>query len=168
MLSQKLTIVVALFLVPLGLLAYFALSSSGWDLWTGRATSSGTKALITVKDVPVRVDLATTPKLQQRGLSGREQLEPDEGMLFVWEEAAPRGIWMKDMRFPIDILWLDGAGRVLDIKRNAVPESYPEVFYPRTPATFVLELSANFTELHSVSIGDVVKLPQAVLPPAQR
>ena len=159
MLSQKLSLVIALFIIPLALLAYFALTNSDWNLWGGKRELSKGQAIIRVKDFPVRVDVVVTASEQQRGLSGRERLEADEGMLFWGEKPELRGIWMKDMRFPIDILWLSGDGVVVDISRNALPESYPKVFYPRVPAVYVLELSANFTELHSVSAGDVVTLP---------
>lgn len=159
MLSQKFSLVIVLFLVPLGLLAYFALTNSDWNLWGGKRELSKGQAILRVKDFPVRVDVVVTPADQRRGLSGRELLEADEGMLFWGEKPELRGIWMKDMLFSIDILWLNEQGVIVDIYRNAVPESYPEVFYPRIPAVHVLELPAHFTELHSVSVGDTVIFP---------
>jgi uncharacterized membrane protein (UPF0127 family) len=72
--------------------------------------------------------------------------EDDPGLLFVFDEPGLHGIWMKDMRFPIDILWLDDAFQVVDVRKNVAPDSYPTVFKPTKPARYVLEVTAGFAD----------------------
>lgn len=80
---------------------------------------------------------------RQRGLSGRDRLADDKAMLFVFEEAGRHCFWMKEMRFSIDIVWLDEDKRVVYIKEDADPASYPESFCPPSPAKYVLEFNAG-------------------------
>lgn len=123
-----------------------------------------------IGDATISVDIADTNEARARGLSGRESLPEDSGLFFIFEEQRQHGIWMKDMHFPIDIIWLtpvsdtssSGGGeavRIVDIKRDAAPESYPEIFYPKEPALYVLEVNAGFVEQHAISVGDIVQLP---------
>lgn len=105
----------------------------------------------------VRAIIADTPALREKGLSGRSGLAPDEGMLFVFPADRKYGFWMKDMRFPIDILWLSSAGAILDMRTNVSPDGYLAVFEPRAPARFVLELPAGFADAYTVRVGDTVR-----------
>ena len=94
-------------------------------------------------DMTLTVEVAGTRQGRVRGLSGRKSLPPQQGLLFDYMRAGRHGIWMKDMFFPIDIIWLDERMRVVDIKRHALPESYPEIFFPKQPAHYVLEVNAK-------------------------
>lgn len=100
------------------------------------------------------VTKADTPALHEQGLSGREKLGHNEGMLFVFTESRPYGFWMKDMHFAIDIIWFDENHRIVDMWEHADPVSYPEVFTPRTSAQFVLEVPAGFFAGHNLKVGD--------------
>lgn len=111
-----------------------------------------------VGDTPVKILLADTPQERTQGLSGREDLAKDEGMLFVFPEEGIYGFWMKDMRFSIDILWLNSAGEVVHIVENASPESYPASFTPEKAAQYVLELPAGFARAHGVTLGSFIEL----------
>ena len=106
----------------------------------------------------VHVTIADTISSRERGLGDRTGLAPDEGMLFVFASDAKYGFWMKDMHFPIDILWLSGRGEVLDMRKDVSPATYPAIFTPKAPARFVLELPAGFSEAYNVKIGDEVKM----------
>ena len=90
------------------------------------------------------------------GLSLRDTLPEDQGMLFVFKDKGFYGIWMKDMRFPIDIIWIDEALRIVDIKRNVLPESYPAVFKPKTEALYVIETLAGVAQKYGIVVGDTV------------
>ena len=70
------------------------------------------------------VDLAVTSGERQQGLSGRETMAEDAGMLFVFEEEQPLAFWMKDMRFPLDIIWIDGQCRLISVAAD-VPTPPP-------------------------------------------
>ncbi len=100
------------------------------------------------------LEVADTDALRAQGLSGHKPFAPNEGMLFVFPIEGKHSFWMKDMLFPIDILWLDNDYRIVDVKEKATPESYPESFTPSVPALYVLELSAGFFEAHKLKKGD--------------
>lgn len=89
------------------------------------------------------VDLAKTAEERQLGLSGRESLAQDRGMLFVFDKPGKWGFWMKDMAFPIDIIWLDKNFNPVEVVENLSPNSYPKTFYPKEPALYTLELPAG-------------------------
>lgn len=102
----------------------------------------------------IAVYVADTPQKQKQGLSGRASLSPNTGMLFIFDTNDRWGIWMKDMNFSIDILWFDQNFRVVTIKENATPESYPEVFVPTSGSRYVLEVPAGFVSSHNIKIGE--------------
>lgn len=104
------------------------------------------------------LEVADTNASHTRGLSGRERLAPGAGMLFVFSKDDRYGFWMKDMRFPIDIVWLDSEYRIVDVKESVLPSSYPEVFTPKSPSRYVLELPAGFFREHDLKVGDMLEI----------
>ncbi len=106
----------------------------------------------------IKVELATTPEEQARGLSARQGLAEGEGMLFVFPHPDKYLFWMKDMKFAIDIIWLDSGGYVVYVQKNAKPESYPDTFGPSKPAKYVLEVISGFSEKNSLKEGDMAEL----------
>ncbi|MFB3819519.1 MAG: DUF192 domain-containing protein [Candidatus Methylomirabilales bacterium] len=108
--------------------------------------------------VTVTVELARSPLEQTRGLSHRPRLAEGRGMAFVYVAPQPVGIWMKDMRFPLDILWVR-EGRIVKIEKAAPPlaPGAPERVYTAT-ADLVLEVPAGFTDRARVRVGDRVTL----------
>jgi uncharacterized membrane protein (UPF0127 family) len=111
--------------------------------------------------VTLTVELARTVEEQVRGLSGRPGLKPGHGILFVYDRPHPASIWMKDMRFPLDIIWIQ-AGRIVAIEKHAPPltSAGPERVYTAT-ADLVLEVPAGFADRQKIRVGDSV---QATLP----
>jgi uncharacterized membrane protein (UPF0127 family) len=92
------------------------------------------------------VELAETPAQRTLGLSGRDSLPKDEGLLFIFDqESESNCFWMKDMNFAIDMVWLDSDKNVVTIKENATPESYEtrETFCPDQPAKYGLEINTG-------------------------
>jgi uncharacterized protein len=112
--------------------------------------------------VTVTVELARSLGEKVRGLSGRPGLKPGTGMLFVYDRSQPIGIWMKDMRFALDILWIR-EGRVVHIEWNAPPLTAvgPERVYTAT-GDMVLEVPAGFATDRKIKVGHSVKadIPQ--------
>ncbi|MFA6341035.1 MAG: DUF192 domain-containing protein, partial [Candidatus Paceibacterota bacterium] len=76
----------------------------------------------------IKVDIADDDCKRSLGLSGRRSLKDDEGMLFIFDKVGNYGFWMKDMLFPIDIIWADADLNVVGIEKDALPSTYPEVF----------------------------------------
>src|SRR3989344_6207881 len=91
----------------------------------------------------IKVEIADEAEEQIEGLSGREGLGENEGMLFVFENPGRYSFWMKDMNFPIDIIWLDAGMKVIYIKEDARPEDGEANFGPDTESKYVLEAPAG-------------------------
>jgi uncharacterized protein len=113
---------------------------------------------LAISDQTVYVSVADTQELRERGLGGRTELSPDEGMLFVFDKEDIHPFWMKDMRFSIDILWLANDGTVIYIERDVSPDTYPQVFSSDKPARYVLELPVGYSAAHHIKVGDRVQL----------
>ncbi len=109
---------------------------------------------IRIGDQELLVEMVDTLQLQIRGLSGRESLGEREGMLFVYENPQVLSFWMRDMRFAIDIIWIDGNGIITGIAANVSPDTFPQTFSSMVPVQYVLEVPAGWAERHGVSTGD--------------
>ena len=104
----------------------------------------------------IKVDLALTSDAQATGLSGRSELLPDQGMLFVFTAPGKYYFWMKEMNFPIDMIWLGEDMQVVYIKKDALPENFPETYGPDLDSKYVLEVPAGFSDKNNLNVGDVV------------
>lgn len=107
---------------------------------------------ITFATTTLTVEVVATDTMREEGLSGRNEIGSD-AMLFVFDQDGSWGIWMKDMTFSIDILWLAADGTVITVVPNAAPETYPKAFYPTAPARYVLELPAGYAAVHGIGVG---------------
>ena len=117
------------------------------------------KNIIKIKDAEVAIEIADTPALREKGLSGREELGENEGMLFVFDSSSPRSFWMKDMHFPIDIIWIGEDKKVAGVSANISPNTFPQSFSSPVPVPYVLEVSAGWTERHGITPGDQMTAP---------
>lgn len=142
MTNKKRVILIVLFFLSLLLLyivAYPRASSS-----TIRATDVGTT--LTDGTTEVAIEVATTSEAHMRGLSGRASLASKQGMLFVFDHDDIYPFWMPDMHFAIDMIWIAEDKHIVFIKKNATPESYPELFTPTAKARYVLEVASGEAE----------------------
>jgi uncharacterized membrane protein (UPF0127 family) len=114
------------------------------------------KTTIAVKDKTIVADLALTPDQQSKGLSGRENLSENQGMLFVMKTPGKYGFWMKEMKFPLDIFWLDRTGKVVYIKENLQPcqtiINCP-TYTQDMDSVYVLETVTGFAHKYGISKG---------------
>ena len=140
-----------------GVIAALVLTSAAWYAYQGEG-STYTGEAIQLKGEMVRITVADSPLERSQGLSGREGLAADEGMLFVFPEDGVYGFWMKDMLFSIDMLWLDASGNIVHIEKRVAPETYPQSFSSTVPARYVLELPAGYSDEHNLSVGDNMEL----------
>ena len=123
----------------------------------GAANSGLEEKTLTVGTSVLQVEIAQTTEQKITGLSYRPSLAEGRGMFFIFDTDGGHGIWMKDMQFSIDIIWIDAAMKVVHIEKSVAPDTYPEVFTSPTPARYVLEVPAGYTE-GRISIGDTVAL----------
>lgn len=110
--------------------------------------------------VKIEVELADTGFRKAKGLMLRRSLPPDKGMLFVFNREAHHAIWMLGMRFPIDIVWIDGKKSIVDIVENARPcfcLLFCKVYMPKKKAKYVLEINAGFVGKNRINIGDKLR-----------
>lgn len=104
----------------------------------------------------VTAELAVSVEARARGLMFRERIEEDQAMLFLFEDEDIHPFWMKNMRFPIDILWLDGERRIVHLEVSVPPcfrEPCPS-YAPAAAAAYVLELQSGFAEAHRLRESD--------------
>ena len=104
------------------------------------------------------VEVANTKSSRELGLSFRQSMRNDEGLLFVFDTPGRYGFWMKDMNFPLDIIWINQNGVVVDIERNLSPDSYPKAFINEAEASYVLEVNAGLAETFGLYLGSKVKI----------
>lgn len=102
----------------------------------------------------IAIEEANSSRDRERGLSGREGITDSYGMLFDFERKGQHCMWMKDMHFPIDILWLDENKKVMEIASSIPPESFPSNFCPAEDATYVLEVQSGLSETAGVDVGE--------------
>lgn len=119
---------------------------------------------IHVRDIPLSVHVSDTDEERRQGLSGVELMGAEKGMIFVFEKEGDYLFWMKDMKFPIDIFWINNNLEVVHIEKNVKPDSYPVRYGSPAPARFVLETNAFFAETFNIKVGDKIKVPSNWLP----
>jgi uncharacterized protein len=126
-------------------------------------------AEITVGGVPLTVELAYLPADTSLGLSYREGLAPGTGMLFLFEEPAPRSFWMRGMQFCIDIVWIEN-GVIQGAAESVCPEPAGATgadltsYVSPVPVTYVLEVPAGWLDAYGLGAGTPVEgLPSLVM-----
>lgn len=120
--------------------------------------------IVHLTDVALNVTVADDSAERIQGLSGVESMGDFEGKLFIFDESDIHGIWMKDMKFPLDILWFNEDLELVHFERNVRPETFPDVFAPDEPARFVLEMNAYFVDSLQLQEGNRLILPPELLP----
>lgn len=98
---------------------------------------------VKVRGTSIPVEVASSDAQREKGLSGRKCIGSGQAMLFEFNKAGYYPFWMKDMKFPIDIVWIGADHKAVTIKPNISPSTYPQTFTSEKPAKYVLELGAG-------------------------
>lgn len=140
----------ALLIVILAILIVFFLIS--WP------TNKSGEIFIEINNIKIKTEVVSTVPSQRQGLSNRQNLDENAGMLFVFPDYKIRTFWMKDMKFSIDIIWILN-NKIIDITKNAPMPSGETIptFESTESINYVLEVNAGFSEKNSIKIGDMVK-----------
>ncbi len=116
------------------------------------------RGTVKIDNVVLEVQIADTGPLLTRGLMFQEELPLDQGMIFVFEGEERRSIWMRNMQFSLDILWLDIEGNVLHIEKNVPPcktaletASCPSYKGDNKLTKYVLEVTAGFVDKYTIT-----------------
>ena len=116
---------------------------------------------VTIDRYNISAFVADTDDKRSKGLSGVENMFENQGMLFIFNYPSKQGFWMKEMMFPLDIIWLDSNYSVIHIEKKLQPcmsVLFCSVYSPSSDAKYVLETISGFTDLHSVNEGDKIKI----------
>jgi uncharacterized membrane protein (UPF0127 family) len=109
---------------------------------------------LTLGDGVYSAKLATTQSAREKGFGGIDNVANDRALLMAFPSDGLWGIWMKDMKFPIDIVWLDSNKKVVHIEQNVSPESSTDkTYYPRTPARYVVETAAGSVKAKNIKLN---------------
>jgi uncharacterized membrane protein (UPF0127 family) len=117
------------------------------------------RGVVQINENKIDVEIAKSAAAKIAGLSWRKSLAEGSGMLFVEGKSNYYSFWMKDMLFPIDIIWIAN-NQVVDISKNIpVPQGNNLPSYsPDEPANYVLEVNAGYADRHGIKVGDKVKI----------
>jgi uncharacterized protein len=123
------------------------------------ATSSNDgyrQANVMVNGLVLAADISASNEQRTKGLSVKDALAENEAMLFVFDNEGEHTFWMKDMKFPIDIIWINSNKTVVHIEHNLQPCDYGllcQTYKPGQDSLYVLETVSGFAEKHDVVQG---------------
>lgn len=132
---------------------------------TNTNQNPGAVTQVSINNKTFTVELAITADQQARGLSGRDEIPANQGMLFVFKPAQKTSFWMKDMKFPLDIVWIHNQ-KIVDISRNLPPPSTDTstkdlpTYSPSEAVDYVLEINAG--QATYFQVGDRVTINDSV------
>ena len=106
----------------------------------------------------VTAELAVTREEKMQGLSNRDTLGEDKGMLFIYESEGVYSFWMKETLLPLDMIYIDLEGMIVDINHSAEPGDL-NPFSPIEPAKYVLEVNGGYCKARDIDKGDSVTIP---------
>jgi len=162
------TSIILLFIFVAGVFVYFVFKSrlNSVPPANSRGQNQGaapaSKPNVKIGQAEFSVDIADTGALREQGLSGRASLPENSGMFFVFPSLGNYGFWMKDMNFPIDIVWIKG-DTVAGFSENTKPQPgtsilFLKIYYPPARIDKVLEINAGLVKKLGLKIGDSVSL----------
>ena len=135
------------------LVVWIVIAAVAWSVWPRQP-----EHVLQAGSHTYQLETVTTPEAMVKGLGGRTRLAKDAGMLFAYDQSAPnRCFWMKDMRFPIDIVWLDSYKRAIHIEHSLSPKTYPKEFCAPQASQYVIELNAGEAKRANINIGQPLK-----------
>lgn len=117
--------------------------------------------IVKVNETEIKVEVAKTNEERSKGLSNRDSLDQNSGMLFVFDKSSKPTFWMKDTKIALDIIWIKD-DKVISIDKDVKPE--PNVKdsdlkkYPApSEVDYVLEVNAGFSDQYKITSGSTVQ-----------
>jgi uncharacterized membrane protein (UPF0127 family) len=114
--------------------------------------------IIKVGNNSIDAEVPENGQAKELGLSGRACIGSDEGMLFVFSKPGNYDFWMKSMKFPIDIVWINENKLVTQVTPDIAPNTYPKTFTSDKPSKYVLELRAGRAQQLNITEGTQLQL----------
>lgn len=156
--------------IPFLFVLLVAAGAIGQDDTEADAKKKIPKEEIVIADETFKLEVAADEKSRAKGLMGREKIDEHAGMIFIYKRAQVQSFWMKNCLIDIDLLYLDGRGRIVSMhKMKKEPprgenESVIEYErrlkrYPsRRPAQFIIELKAGWIDRLKPKVGETIEL----------
>jgi len=111
---------------------------------------------IYINNHKIKAEVAKDYASQTKGLGGRDCISADQAMLFSFSRPGYYPFWMRDMKFPIDIVWLSADKQAVDFAPNVSPSSYPHSYVNSKPAQYVIELKAGEADKLKLTTGSII------------
>jgi len=108
---------------------------------------------VTIGKTKVKAEVVSSLEKIYLGLGKRPELPEGRGMLFVMPQREIQEFCMRDMRFPLDFIWLT-SGRVAGLTKNVTPQDQQATYKSPVPVNYVLEVPAGFCDRHGIKVGD--------------
>ncbi|HTH93217.1 MAG TPA: DUF192 domain-containing protein [Candidatus Paceibacterota bacterium] len=102
----------------------------------------------------IPTSIADTDAEREQGLSDTASLPANSGKLFIFPTPGNYGFWMKDMNYALDFVWISKDMKIVGITPEVGPSTYPNIYYPPSPAQYVLEVNSGFSTRHNLSVGE--------------
>ena len=102
---------------------------------------------------PINAQIANSEIERELGLGSKLCIPTDTAMLFEFGDSGFYGIWMRGMRFSIDIVWLDGSKVVTHIEKNVSPSTYPKIYTPEKASSYVIEFHSGQADVLQLQLG---------------
>ena len=119
------------------------------------AAAPSPTTVLTINGHKITAEVATTPDERATGLMNRFSLQPDHGMLFVFEKPEPLSFWMRNTYIPLSIAFIDASGRIVNIE-HMVPQT-ETTHWSRGPALYALEMRKGWFVERGIKAGDRVE-----------
>ena len=128
-------------------------------IYTNKYVKTASIPSVNIDEHVFNVLTATTLDEQKKGLGNRASLDQNSGMLFIFNMPGNYGFWMKDMEFPLDIIYINN-NKIISIFTLKKPNSNSQlqIVYPQSPSKYVLEINAGLSKKYNFKIGDAVKI----------
>ncbi len=147
---SKIIIIFVIILIAFGGVLFYQFSQAGAP--TSKAT---------IGEHTFMVSVVQTPEDMQKGLSGRNSLPQDQGMLFVFEQPSDPAFWMKDMKFSLDMIFIN-KDKIVSIAKNAKPaeanNENPPLYSAGQQVDKVLEINGGLADKYQLKVGDTINL----------
>lgn len=113
---------------------------------------------VKINNTIIPVEIVDTKPKQIQGLSDRKELEKNSGMLFIFQSKEIRRFWMKNMHFPLDIIWIND-NKIVNISKDLPPkgETPDNTYSSETEVNYVLEVNAGFCNDKGIEIGNDIE-----------
>ena len=164
--KKDLAIILGLFLLIAVILVFGSSFSTTGFLKSTTATSAAVfkddvTVPVVIGDLKINAKVASSANTRKKGLSKKSSIPLDSGMIFAFETQDKYGIWMKDMKFAIDILWVDNHKNIVAIAAEVPPQPGKgdkelTVYKPSVDSLYVLEINAGLSKLYNINVGDKV------------